>query len=263
MVVLLFVLIEMACCLQAEPDTMGPVTICQKQNYDQIILVDHTLCFKGMIKPQSELVRVLKAAEVSDLVINSSGGYAEPALDAALIIYQKGIDVYVDGMCGSSCANYIFLAGRYKYSTKNSIIFWHGSPRSNPEMNTPPSGWTDEEVRTSNARLRRVKAKQSELLRIIGVSPDLLDSPGSAFFNNPIVEEQGWTVDDIQTGAMQGRFAWTVGPRRLKKDYGVKGIKRMWYSDARAMYDLGKSVFGDGFFLISYSEPDGFNLPSP
>jgi hypothetical protein len=237
-----------------EPER-GPVNVCQNQNYDQIIVVGQTLCFKGMIKPQSELVRVLKTSNVSTLVINSSGGYAEPALDAALIIYQKNIDVYVDGVCGSSCANYIFLAGRYKFVTKNSTVFWHGSPHNNSEIKANPSGWTDEEVHMFNKRLRRTKSKQSKLLRTIGVSPDLLDSPGSAFFRNPIVEEQGWTVDDIQSEAMLGKFAWTVGPKRLKKDYGVKGIKQMWYSDAKTLYDLGTSVFGGGFFLIALSEP--------
>jgi len=247
--------------LHAGQVALPPVAVCQKQNYDQSMVVGHTLCFKGMIKPQSELVRILKTTDISILVINSPGGYAEPALDAAFIIHNKGIDVYVDGVCGSSCANYIFLSGRYKYVTKNSIVLWHGSPRDNPEMDTTSSGWTDEEVQIFNARLHRVKSRQIELLRTTGVTPELLDNPGPAFFKNPVVREQGWTVDDIQSEDMQGKFAWTVGPKRLKKDYGVTGIKEMWYSDARAMYDLGKSIFGEGFSLIAYSEPGDADQP--
>ena len=64
---------------------------------------------------------------IKRLVINSGGGHVGPAIDKALLIHQKGIEVVVRGQCYSSCANYIFPAGAKQIIADGSVVGWHGT----------------------------------------------------------------------------------------------------------------------------------------
>lgn len=45
----------------------------------------------------------------------------------AKVIHRRGMDVEVFGLCFSSCANYIFPAGKNKSITSLGIVGWHGN----------------------------------------------------------------------------------------------------------------------------------------
>ena len=47
-------------------------------------------------------------------------------------IFDHEIDVIVDEICFSSCANYIFTAGKNKIIEKDAIVGWHGSEQQDP-----------------------------------------------------------------------------------------------------------------------------------
>ena len=49
-----------------------------------------------------------------------------------LWIFEHEIDVIVDEICFSSCANYIFTAGKNKIIQKDAIVGWHGSEQQDP-----------------------------------------------------------------------------------------------------------------------------------
>ena len=45
------------------------------------------------------------------------------------VVHENGWNVRVRGLCFSSCANYIFPAGRDKFIEDDGIVGWHGSAR--------------------------------------------------------------------------------------------------------------------------------------
>ena len=44
-------------------------------------------------------------------------------------IYDNGVDVMVDEVCISACANYIFTAGKNKIIEDFAIVGWRDSPQ--------------------------------------------------------------------------------------------------------------------------------------
>ena len=84
--------------------------------------------FSGQIE-KDELSRFLKIYKPTDetLTLNSSGGQMGAALDiGSLLIKNKNLTVVVQGICASSCANYLFLAGRTK-KIDRGIVGFHGN----------------------------------------------------------------------------------------------------------------------------------------
>jgi len=61
------------------------------------------------------------------LVIKSRGGSVALGIELGLWVHANQLDVMIDSGCASSCANYIFTAGKNKYLSKDSILIWHGS----------------------------------------------------------------------------------------------------------------------------------------
>lgn len=72
---------------------------------------------------------VLEASpQVREVVVNSGGGDVEAGMDLGDMIHARGLDVRVSGgLCMSSCANYVFTAGRRKTIEPGSLVIWHGS----------------------------------------------------------------------------------------------------------------------------------------
>lgn len=65
---------------------------------------------------------------VRRIVLNSAGGQASTALHMAALIERHRVEVVVDGICASSCANYLFAAGTKRSIRAGSIVLWHGAP---------------------------------------------------------------------------------------------------------------------------------------
>ena len=66
--------------------------------------------------------------EVERLKISSAGGNVEEAILIATEIRKKNIQLQVDGICLSSCANYLFLGASSKSLGPHAILGFHGSP---------------------------------------------------------------------------------------------------------------------------------------
>lgn len=64
--------------------------------------------------------------EINTLIINSTGGCTNAGVKIGLDILQRGLTVIVDGMAGSSAANYIFLAGNRRI-IKRGFVAFHGN----------------------------------------------------------------------------------------------------------------------------------------
>lgn len=70
---------------------------------------------------------LLDEGGVRRLVVTSRGGLVKPALDMADAILQHRLDVEVPRTCLSSCANYLFPAGRRKLLGHPRAVGWHGN----------------------------------------------------------------------------------------------------------------------------------------
>jgi hypothetical protein len=96
-------------------------------------VVCDTLTLTGEISPQiffdakDCLVRST-AKEKTFVVTESSGGDWESALALGILIHRHGWDVEVVNICASSCANFIFPAGKKKYLHGDSMLLYHGGP---------------------------------------------------------------------------------------------------------------------------------------
>lgn len=60
------------------------------------------------------------------ILIESHGGAAGAAMQLGMWMLDHELDVRVDTFCYSSCANYVFLAGRNKFLAPHASIMWHG-----------------------------------------------------------------------------------------------------------------------------------------
>lgn len=78
----------------------------------------------------ARLAGLVKASNgtVTQLVIDSGGGDVNVGMDLAEIVLAAELDVVVKRLCASSCANYVFPAGKHKQISSSAVVIWHGSP---------------------------------------------------------------------------------------------------------------------------------------
>ena len=88
-----------------------------------------TIAFTGYIDADTVTAFIAKhrAETVERIVVESEGGDVREALVLANWIVDRGLDVEVRKVCASSCANYLFAAGRRKIIEDGGIVIWHGS----------------------------------------------------------------------------------------------------------------------------------------
>ncbi|AOE49332.1 hypothetical protein [Kangiella sediminilitoris] len=100
------------------------------------------------------------------LKITSKGGPVLEGIKLGHWVYDNKLDVTVGKGCASSCANYIFPAGRNKYLQKDSMLIWHG--------NSYQSDF-DDLVRKGEPRAVKVREKENAFYRKINVHPLLAE----------------------------------------------------------------------------------------
>jgi hypothetical protein len=88
-----------------------------------------TCGFEGDITTEAvqAALRDCEAIDAHTLEIRSPGGEVAAALQLARWVRQRGMRVVVSGECFSSCANYVFVAGREQIITAPGWVGWHGN----------------------------------------------------------------------------------------------------------------------------------------
>ena len=61
------------------------------------------------------------------LVVRSGGGEIGVSMDIANWVLDNQLNIKVMDGCMSSCANYLFAAGKQKVIASGAIVAWHGS----------------------------------------------------------------------------------------------------------------------------------------
>jgi hypothetical protein len=93
----------------------------------------NTITLTGEITPQTFLAvkdcLVNSEAKTKTFVVtNSGGGSWESGLALGILIHRHGWDVEIVDLCASSCANFIFPAGKVKYLHEEALLLFHGGP---------------------------------------------------------------------------------------------------------------------------------------
>jgi hypothetical protein len=60
------------------------------------------------------------------LLIESQGGSADAGMELGTWLFDNGLQLQIDTYCFSSCANYVFPAGRTKLLAPHASLMWHG-----------------------------------------------------------------------------------------------------------------------------------------
>lgn len=94
-----------------------------------ILLEGATATYAGKINERNleRFMNTVKGKKVSQLIISSGGGEINEGMKMGEWVFDNHVDVVVESMCMSSCANYVFTAGHQKTILPNSIVAWHGS----------------------------------------------------------------------------------------------------------------------------------------
>lgn len=103
-----------------------------------------TLTFAGQVSDRNvdRFFEAVDGKDISTLVIASGGGEVNAGMAMGEWVFANRVDVVVEHMCMSSCANYVFTAGRRKTINRDSIVGWHGNVRREIEQ-------ADDSVRTA------------------------------------------------------------------------------------------------------------------
>jgi len=111
-IVFLFALSALSVCEAGEWIRTGPTTI----SFNGTIEIDELHRFQDVYKSTDKTI-----------ILNSGGGRMDAALDIGKeLIKNKNLTAIVQGICASSCANYLFLAARNRI-IDHGIVGFHGN----------------------------------------------------------------------------------------------------------------------------------------
>lgn len=86
--------------------------------------------FKNATAPVFEAaVAKLQRGQVTRMVIRSGGGDTVAGRNVGKWVRDMGLVVEVDQICFSSCADYVFPAGRARVIRAGAFVGWHGNER--------------------------------------------------------------------------------------------------------------------------------------
>ncbi|KAF1719098.1 hypothetical protein SAMN06296416_103282 [Pseudoxanthomonas wuyuanensis] len=151
-----------------------------------VVVQQRTIVYRGEITQSGveEVKRLLDAAiDARELAIESGGGDVEAGLDLGGLILKHGLDVRVTGdVCLSSCANYVFVAGKSKIIEPGALVLWHGSMMqknllSNVDISSAettlgrPLKWFErwQSKRVISAWLKQIRRREAEFYRALDI----------------------------------------------------------------------------------------------
>lgn len=138
----------------AAPD--APTTVVRQGDtivYTGALSDEANRTLQGLIEPGT---RTLK--------ISSRGGDIHLGMDLGELVFQHGLNVEVDGHCFSSCANYVFPAGRSKILHRHSLLGWHGGAMQAMHIDDPQM------KKMYDAYIGPARAREAAYFQKIGVA---------------------------------------------------------------------------------------------
>lgn len=190
-------------------DKLWPNAVRETGDFPFAAFEGDTLCIAKGIFPHNvgEAVEIIKTGAIKRVVISSTGGDVESAIKLADEIFNRKIDVYVEGPCFSSCANYIFTAGAKKYILNGGLVAWHGAPRNREDL---------------SPKLKLIVDRHLSFYKKIGVFEEITwrfpcDLQADAQFSTAVRESS--TVD---------RVLWTYTNQSMARDFNLHNVIMLW-----------------------------------
>jgi ATP-dependent protease ClpP protease subunit len=202
-----------------------------------------TIRFEGYIE-ESDIARFdeIMNKDIDTLIVRSGGGDVLAAIPIAEKIQKKNMDIVVDGLCVSSCADYFFIAAKRKKVSPNSLVLLHGGITAKLEHDSEKMieemaglGAKLEQVELYMKRWREGAKKEQEIYKNAGVDIALMEY-------THIVTDRDYDY-------------WAPPPETFKK-LGVKDITEFWYpSSDKELNDLAHELYRKYSHKYSGSSP--------
>ena len=159
------------------------------------------LYFKGEISEQSVDAFISKYADskAGTLYIDSGGGEVEAGIRLGLWLHNRDMNVIVDGVCLSSCANYVFTAGKKKTVLKGSVVGWHGNYH---HLKSTGLWMDDVELRMSRDGEDRTTATakvRAQLEKLVALEKDFFTTVGVSEYLCWVGKVDPFNVSDYYT----------------------------------------------------------------
>ncbi len=191
---------------------------------------DANIFYEGMLSldglEQIKQKAKINRSEIRWLVINSGGGEVGVSMDIGLWVFDNGLNVRVSNGCMSSCANYVFPAGKKKIIDDNAIVAWHGSVLQDdfdlpPKENLKLIEQIDNHLKTV---IKDTVEREKEKRRILeNTKQYMVDMPSKqkSFFNRIGVDGNITIIgQDVKYGIED---FWFLSVEDMEK-FGVKNV---------------------------------------
>lgn len=112
---------------------IAPPQIKDTEDTPEITVDNENVRYAGQLTPEglSRLKALTDQKKIKSLTIKSGGGEISIGIDFGDWVFDHQLDVIVEQGCFSSCANYVFPAGRKKTILPGAVVAWHGSALQN------------------------------------------------------------------------------------------------------------------------------------
>jgi hypothetical protein len=178
-----------------------------------------------------------KADKKTFIVKESAGGNGGAALAIGILLHRHNWDVEVVGLCASSCANWIFPAGKAKYLNGQSMLLFHGGPH---QANWLENGIKLEQMIAANgAPVEPVELGHKNKEGVVGwtLNRSAADDEVLEFFS--INKDLPGVEKLIQFRSASDKFYQELGINPLLPEYGQIGT----YEPTYKSYKYGGFIY--------------------
>lgn len=208
---------------------------------DSAIIIEETqITLLGQINPAIALAfkkGMEQEKNISIVRVDSPGGDMASALEIALIIKNRKLQLIVDGRCFSACANFLFPAAENKTVLPGSFVaihektFWYSEKgvlksTSNEEI---AESWLRTTLdKPAVEQWMQLKVKEKILIKQLAITDKLHNSYAVYLANRKISfgdEKKGFESSYPNCPPIQ---MWVLNKQQLIS-MGIKGIGEFWY----------------------------------
>jgi hypothetical protein len=212
-----------------------------------------TVALNGRIEVGDDrLVQEFLDHGVRTFIVNSQGGELYTGISIGLRLSQTDTRVIVRGVCFSACANYIFLAAKYKAIEPGSFLGFHATANSISDLEMTDQlqaarelfgGEYDQAVEAELTKLRQGRADERRIASNRRFRVELYEDLGR---NEKIERALQSNYDSGSTALI-----WWPSADLLRKCCKVSGVRDRARPSDRDLQRYGQSVLkGDGRFII-------------
>lgn len=176
-----------------------------------------TLSFTGDIK-EGEYGRFAAAYddEVKELIVNSGGGLTAEGVKIGLALSKRDLTVVVDGVCTSSCANYLFVAG-HRRELRRGMVGFHGNVKA---CFTGP-----EKHRAELAQMRKYAIPEAKIRRLMALEKTELADEARLLKTMGVDQALFERTCTMDKGMGDGKFYDFLLPTHATfEKYGLHGV---------------------------------------